>query len=175
MRPALRLPPQFAAAALRRRPCPKRPLRLKLRPGACPCSVARCGACAPLPAATATKRGICTGPLARRARQRPKNSQLPARPEDWRKNTMWISPSMEGSGAGGRISKRDILAAVGSGGPSLPPRVCDFLPLASARRAATHRRLPPRRLRAGGASRIPCWKTPSRASGFISATTKPSR
>ena len=77
--------------------------------------------------------------------------------------------AVEGSGAGGRISKRDILAAAVSGGAR--PR-----PLPRLRRLPQRRPLPqPPRRRGEAPSRIRRSKMPSRAKEFISATTKPSR
>ena len=92
--------------------------------------------------------------------------------------------AMQGSGAGGRISKKDILGALGSGGakaaaPTAPAPVAT-VPAAIA--APSVPSAPPPAYcpdhgvkRAAGPWRIPCWKMPSHASGFISANMKPSR
>ena len=85
----------------------------------------------------------------------------------WRKNTTWTSPRWK-EAAPADASARRIFS------PQPRPAERGRGPRGAVRRGAV--RFPSRRRRLAGApSRIPRWKMPSRASGFISATMKPNR
>ena len=141
-----------------RRPCCPRLLLLRRLP--CTCSHCR-------PGGPGNGKEVRSSPLVRRIAK---------------ENNVDLS-EVEGSGAGGRVSKKDILAAVESGGvkPSAPARqcLCLLLPRPHLPRLYLPLRVPRdllwcRRDRAAR-SCTRCLKTPSRASAFISAILKPSR
>ena len=158
-----------AAAApgqpLRRRPRrPKRLLRPRLRPRLLLRPLRR-RACPPrLPPPAPRRRAAC------RARQRPENSQLPAGPEA--RERAQRGPRRDRGKRRGRAHQQERYSR-----RARVRRARSLRPLPRARavcRSAVRVPQPPRRPGAAP-SRIRRSKTPSRASGFISATTKPSR